>query len=845
MERQLLSLATSSKFNIMAFMSLLRLNTQFLLVLASVISGILSTSVIAQEISPSQLETFKRMSPSQQQALAAQYGVELPQASMETLVNKPQQSTSVQPRHLAHTESSENGQAAEYRDDSASIVSDALKPFGYELFAGSPTSFTPTNDIPVSSDYVLGPGDSLKVNLYGKENRAYELAIDNEGSVYLPELGPLALAGMSFTEAKQELNRTIKQKMIGVNASVSMGELRSIRVFVLGEAHLPGSYVVSSLSTITNALVLSGGVAESGSLRTVQLKRKGKVIQSLDLYDLLLEGDTSNDVQLKSGDVVFIPPIGASAGVDGEVRRPAIYELKAGETAQALVNFAGGLKATAYPQLSHIERIDSYGMRTVINVDFSGDTGKNTRLMDGDLIHFPAVLDKVDQVVHVQGHVQREGIKKWRAGMRISDVVSHLDMLKPNADLRYAIIKRYTAPNRHLSVLSFSIANVMDSAISADNLVLQDQDELLFFGLYEGERQEAVEEVVDRLRMQADLNERSKEVAVSGDVRYPGNYPLTDNMSVEDLIYAAGGFTEKAFQLRAELSRSDVNTRQVRTQSRVDLNLTTADDLSIKLRSRDVLQIKPIPDWEERGKITLAGEVMFPGEYPVYKNDILKDVLQRAGGLTDYAYAPGAVFTREDLKAQQAEQLKEMQERLADDIAKAEIVASNQVSQNKKSGDISEAQALLEKLKNTPATGRLVIDLDKVIAEQEDYSIPLQAGDTLFVPMRKNSVTIIGEVQLPISQVFESELDYQDYINRSGGFTDKADDERIYIIRANGGVHIPETSNWFASNDSAIHPGDTIVVPLDADKLDQIVLWRDLSQVFYQIALGAAAVGSL
>jgi protein involved in polysaccharide export with SLBB domain len=313
-------------------------------------------------------------------------------------------------------------------------------------------------------------------------------------------------------------------------------------------------------------------------------------------------------------------------------------------------------------------------------------------------------------------------------------------------------------------------------------------------------------------------------------------------MGVEELIYAAGGLTEKAYKLSAEISRTGFNDRQVRNQERFEIDLNTELALGFKFQSRDVLQIRSIPEWVENHYVTLTGEVRFPGQYPIHKDDTLRDVLDRAGGVTDYAYVPGSLFTREELQKQQENRLADMQRRLAEDIAKAQLVDKSGKS---RSTDLGTAQELLFQLQNTPAVGRLVIDLAKVIKEDPDYLIPLQHGDTLNVPARKNSVTIIGEVQLPISQVFEPALEYNDYIDRSGGITDKADEERIYVIKANGGVQSPGSSNWFSTNDSNIDPGDTIVVPLDADKLDQLVLWRDVSQIFYQIALGAAAVGSL
>jgi len=817
----------------------------------TILLTISSFSALALQPTPQQLEQFKRLSPAEQSSLAKQLGITIPQGAASQTPAVVQETT-VQPRLISFPE------AANEIEAKGAETEEKLTPFGYDLFAGSPTSFTPINDIPVSSDYVLGPGDSIKVNLYGKESQSYELVIDQEGAAYLPDLGPVSLAGQTFSEAKQYITSTIKQRMIGVKASVSMGQLRSIRVFVLGEAHLPGSYVVSSLSTMTNALVLSGGISENGSLRKIHLKRKGKLIQTLDVYDLLLNGDTSNDAQLKSGDVVFIPPVGATVDIKGEVRRSARYELTGNETAKTIIQYAGGLLSSAYPQLATLQRINHQNERTLLNLNLKSQNGQQTSLQSGDVITVPKVLKKVENIVKLTGHVLREESLTWHPNLRLTDIVPEVERLKPNPDLQYGLIKRYQLPSRRLEVLSFSLAQALAQPETEKNILLHDQDEVIFFGLYasmlaeaeaeaeaesEAEsRQTVVEEIVEKLRSQAGVSQVSQEVSVSGDVRYPGIYPLTQTMQVTDLIHAAGGLTEKAFQLRAELSRTEFNEEQERYQYRVDLNLSQADSLNFFLKSRDVLQIKTIPNWAESEKVTLTGEVKFPGTYPVYKNDTLALLLMRAGGLTEYAYAPGAMFTRVELKEQQAQQLKEMQERLAEDIAKAELVTLNNKD---KPSDVGQAQKLLSQLKNTSAKGRLVIDLEKVLSDESGYSIPLQKGDALYIPTKKNSVTIIGEVQLPISQIYESQLEYWDYIKRSGGTTDKADEDRVYIIKANGGVQIPETSSWFASNQQQIAPGDTIVVPLDADKLDQVVLWRDMTQIFYQIALGAAAVGSL
>ena len=812
-------------------------NVPFFRTLVLLILTFTSVASFSIQPSPQQIEQFKRLSPAEQSRMAQQFGVTIPKTGQqEEMVPVVVQNETVMARDTsAEPEIKTNAEA----------LGQSLKAFGYDLFAGNPSTFTPVNDIPVSSDYVLGAGDSLKVNLYGKESQFFELVIDQEGLAQLPNLGPISLAGLSFSEAKKKIAATINQKMIGVTASVSMGQLRSIRVFVLGEAYMPGSYVISPLSTITNALVLSGGVSELGTLRHIQLKRKGKLIHTLDLYDLLLKGDTSDDAQLQSGDVVFIPPVGATVGIQGEVRRPALYELKGKEPIANLISYSGGLLSSAYPELSTLERINASGERTILNVDLKNNQQSALSLKDGDILNLPKILEKIENVVKVSGHIERPETLNWKENLRITDVVPSVAYLKAKPDLHYALIKRYSKPNRALSVLSFSLADALATPGSASDPQLEDQDEVIFFGLLEDSRSEEVKNIVDELRRQANISQPSKEVSISGDVRYPGSYPLVEKMSVGDLISAAGGLTEKAFQLYAELNRSEYSDDQQRTQSRKTLDLSNNTALQEALRSRDVLQIKTIPEWAENKTVTLEGEVRFPGTYAINKSDTLATVIQRAGGLTEYAYAAGAMFTRASLKEQQAKQLAEMQERLESDITKAEVVAANQTSLNNKSADLGEAQKLLGKLKTTPATGRLVIDLDKVINQKDDYVISLEDEDRLFIPRKKNSVTIVGEVQLPISQVYERNLNYWDYIERSGGLSNKADEERIYIIKANGGVEIPKASNWFASNSSQLEPGDTIVVPLDADKVDGVIVWRDMSQIFYQIALGAAAVGSL
>ena len=336
----------------------------------------------------------------------------------------------------------------QWRDDEDYYADDLdedlmeLQPFGYELFAGEPTTFTPANQIPVSPDYLLGPGDNLNILFYGKTNESVSLEINRNGAVDFPQLGPVNLTGMTFVDAKTLLQERIAEEMLGVQASISLGELRSIQIFVLGEAYKPGAYTVSALSTITNALFLSGGVSDIASLRNIQLKRGGDTIATLDLYELLLDGDTSNDQRLQASDVIYIPTVGNTASVDGEVKRPAIYELKGATTVKRLVAMAGGMQPTAYPNRATIQRSDADGFMTVVDLDLTAKAGLAERVGNGDLLIIDSVVERKEAVVTLSGHVYRPGEFRWKSGLRVTDLVKDVRQLRSDGDLDFALIRR-------------------------------------------------------------------------------------------------------------------------------------------------------------------------------------------------------------------------------------------------------------------------------------------------------------------------------------------------------------------------------------------------------------------
>ncbi|NNF60727.1 MAG: hypothetical protein HKO55_02170 [Gammaproteobacteria bacterium] len=726
---------------------------------------------------------------------------------------------------------------------------DSLVRFGAELFEGSPTTFAPATDIPVPTDYVVGPGDTVILQMYGKENQRYELAITRDGVLHVPEIGPINVTGLRFSDLRSELQTRIREQMIGVEASVTLGELRSIRVFVLGEAVQPGSYTVSGLSTITNALFFSGGINERGSLRNIQLKRNGRTVRVLDLYRLLLTGDTRADLRLQPGDAIFIPPVGKTVGVGGEVLRPALYELRDEKTAADIIELAGGLLPSALPYSGRLERIGPDSRRTVVDVDLSSNQGRQTRLNNGDVLWVEPVLDELAVAVTVSGHVQRPGVRQYTRGMRLSQLIRDSAELRARADLRYVLIRRETGADRLLEVFSADLSQAWANRGSSMDPALQPRDEVLVFSIDQG-RAERIEPLLQQLRQQSRSGEPAREVIVGGRINAAGSYPLESGMRISDLVRAGGGLQEAAYTLNAELTRYDVSGRESRQTEllSIDLQRALAGDpgADIALQSYDNLIIKELPQWQVQESVEIRGEVRFPGTYILQRGEKLSSVLQRAGGLTELAFPDGSVFVREDLKRREQEQIENLAARLEADIVAFSLRAVQ--TEANAAQALTIGQSLLTQLRKTSASGRLVIDVSATLQARGDANLDvvMRDGDRLFIPKRTQEVTVLGEVQYSTSHIYEPSLSRDEYIRRSGGLTNKADKRRIYVVRANGAVLSGARSRWFQRPESTeIRPGDTVVVPLDADRMSSLALWTNVSQIVYQLALAAASANAV
>ncbi|MDF0748946.1 SLBB domain-containing protein [Marinobacter sp. 71-i] len=842
----------------------------------------LPVTTAAQSISQSQIEQFKSMPRAQQEALASQYGVDLDSiaGSNGQQNQRPQNVNVVEPVDAITDQEREQARQEQESNEEQDRKNGGLKPFGYDLFAGSPTTFAPVTEIPIPNDYTLGPGDVLRVQLWGKENQQLELPVSRDGTISFPQSGPQVIAGLSFDQARQQIKKLVSEQYIGVQASVTLGELRSMRVFVLGEARNAGSYTVSSLSTITNALYVSGGIKRTGSLRKIQHKRDGKLVGELDLYDLLLAGDTSNDNRLQPGDVIFIPPVGDRVGIDGEVYRPALYELKNGTNLQELVNLAGGLTPQAYPQLVRIERNNDDFLRIIAEANLTTPKGRQAKVKPGDRIEVASISDITGQYVEVKGAATRPGRYAWVPGMRVSSVIQSLDNdLLREADKRYAAIVRTDPETDTVSVINLRLRHALDNPGGENDILLQEKDQFLIFAdegkvsakasdrndseqekAQRGEMAAAEAEetdysrfsrealfapVLQRLKAQAKPGAPQQTIRVTGPVRYPGEYPLPASRQVADAIYVAGGLKDSASLYTAELARfgvDDEGTGNTRIQN-LNLQAVMEGQVSVTLKSRDRLLIKSIPEFAQAKTIELNGEVRYPGQYTIRDGETLREVIERAGGLTENAFPEGAVFTREKLRQLEAQRLREAEERLQGDLVGVQLEGDDFGGQNAER--TQQVQDLLEEVQDSRPVGRMVINLASVVGNDDYQPIRLQDGDTLTVPIIPQAVSVFGEVQFPTSHLHTEGLTVDDYLERSGGPTRQADEERVYVVKADGSVMLPEKSRWFGGRSQQLAPGDTIIVPIDVDRLNQLELWSNVSQIVYQMALGAAAVGNL
>ncbi len=896
--------------------------------------------------SAQQIEQFKSMPKAQQEALARQMGIDLSDLNLSGGSNS---SVEVQPESQVNRYVDDNEIAARLAEQSANKnKTKELKPFGYDLFDSSTAtaSFAPPTNLPVPADYILGPGDTIRVQLFGKVSEQHSLQVNNEGVIEVPDLGPMNAAGLSYNEFKQQLTQRYSEQVIGVTPNISMGELRTIQVYMVGEAYQPGAYTVSALSTITNALFSSGGINDVGSLRHIELKRAGKTVTEFDLYDLLVFGDTSKDMRLQQGDVIFIPIVKKLVSVDGEVRRPAIYEAKNNDTMASMLNIAGGLLPTAAAKSLQVARSTASDGFEVKTVNMQDRAGRSLKLAAGDFINVPAAGNEFNNAVVVMGAYATPGLTQWRPGLMLSDLVNR-NSLMGTTDVDYALIMRGAKFARQSDIIQFEPAKVLSGETDVE---LNAFDKVVFFNRFtpvdpeesdkQGEkkgndskrvtnqqkqgtqyvnnipmqsgangqvtsntqnpqfentlrdqsaasssrnnkgtmddeneednkanflqeldlasftekylilektkylsREELLAPIIERLQYESTQSSPMKLVEITGQVKFPGVYPVQKNATVRDLILAGGGLLESAYLQKAEISRTSLDSSNALRIEHIQIDLIDSmlGNSNIALQSKDTLNVLRTPDWHENKKVELVGEVVFPGVYQIKKGETLAQLIERAGGLTAEATVKAVVFTREELKQRERENLDKSVENLRQQIASTNLSGS----QNVKTIDYQEATLILDELLEVEPVGRLVIDMPQIIAGNPTADLSLKDGDKLFVPNISSSVSVVGEVFVPSTHMFKYGKTLEQYIANSGGETDRADMGDVYIVKADGSVTIPETSFWFSSSETALEPGDTIVVPRDVTNYERLGLWQTVTSIVYQSAIALIAIGNL
>jgi protein involved in polysaccharide export with SLBB domain len=702
-----------------------------------------------------------------------------------------------------------------------------------------PALGVPSTNVPVGPDYVIGPGDEIRLSVWGSVDGTWNATVDREGNISLPKVGTVGVTGLSFQQLREFLLKELSRYYKDFEMSVSLGSLRTMTVYVVGNARTPGAYSVSSLSTIINALMVAGGPSKTGSMRDIQLRRNGETIARLDLYDLLISGDKTKDQRLLPEDVIFIPTIGPIAGLAGNIQRPAIYELKGKIMLSEGLKMAGGVTAVAYLQRVQLERVYQGRAKIILDVNLEQLKGKHDiPLQDGDIVKvfqiFPVVINKVV----LQGNVKRPGEYEWKPGMRAKDLIPSVQSLLPDTFLDYALITRLVPPGYHQEYRSFDLEGVLFRCDGENNILLEPYDIVTVYNKW-------------------DVVQKEK-VRITGAVNKPGEFEFRPNMKLSDLLKLAGGFRIFAFTSKAELTRvTPMPTGPMTEQISVNAKEALAGDpeSDIVLQENDYLFVRAVPDWQLYRKVSLIGEVKFPGDYALKAGERLSSLLDRAGGFTDKAYIRGSMLTRLSVKESQQKQLSDMIGRMEREllaISSAEVAgamdaadAQIQVTETK------QKQAFLASLKQVQATGRMVVNVDEARkARNSALDIEMEDGDALNIPRNPQTVQVIGAVNNQTSFVFEPNKDYGYYVDRAGGFSRTADKGHLYIVKVDGSTLRPGgglfwnsgAHQWEAGSQRLIEPGDTIVVPEELERIAWLRNLKDWTQILYQSALGAAVV---
>lgn len=652
--------------------------------------------------------------------------------------------------------------------------SGALEPFGYDLFSGS-SGMISAPDVASADDYILGPGDDLIIYVWGKVEKEYNLTVDRQGRIFIPKVGELTAWGITLSDLELQLNQKLTGIYTDFKLSVSLGKIRSIRIYITGEAKKPGTYTISSLTTLFNALYLAGGPNLRGSMRNIELIRNNKIEKTIDLYQFLLKGDSKSDVRLSSGDAIFIPVSGPQVTISGELKRPAIYELLGGEKVSQLINLAGGPTAEAYLDRIALERISENDDRKAIDLNLNPKKGNkidDLELADGDKLKVFSCYEMKRNVVFIAGMVKHPGEIERTESTTIKDLVNQAELLPENVYYERAnLFRRY--PDRRTEIIPINLTEILDGR---NNLILQDLDSIHVYS-------------IDEVR-------RKKFVSINGEVAHPGEFPLYDKMTLADLIFLAGDLKKNAYQFGCELAQTDT----LGTVSIQQISLADSVTRNFLLKEDDRVFIRRIPDWSLHRTINLEGEVRFPGQYALLsRNETIYDLIQRAGGFAERAFPKGLVFQRQTIGHNL------IRRNLPD------IISNSQPLEEDSAGNIRQADAMKFDIESM---NRIIIDMEKIMETNgEKGNITLQNGDNIYVPEIPSGISVMGAVGANGTIKFESGKNVKYYISRAGNFTNQADKKGTRLIKADGRV--------FAGGGTLgkkIDVGDAVIVPTQIKK---------------------------
>jgi protein involved in polysaccharide export with SLBB domain len=719
----------------------------------------------------------------------------------------------------------------------------ALQQFGYDMFSSRVSSFAPTGNVPVGDDYIVGPDDELNIYNWGRVNQTIKLKVDRDGAVMVQDIGPIQVGGLTFGQTKKLIEGRMSQ-ITGVEVGVTMGQIRTIQVFVIGKVTQPGLYTVSALSHVSNALDAAGGISKMGSLRRIELRRDNRVETRIDLYDLLLRGDTSGDVRLKPRDVIFVPVIGPVAAVTGDVKSPAIYEMLGNEGLGSLLRMAGGVTAFGYSERLQVERVQNHQQRIALDVDLNLRSAGQFPIDDGDLVKVFSVLPTERNVVRVKGNVNEPGTYEWRPGMTVADLIRQAQGPGDHTFFEYALLQRRAGADRRMTPVPINLGEALANQLGADNITLRPEDSITVYS----------ESELGQVPM----------VEVLGQVRKPGKYPLVPGLTARELVYSAGGLLDNASRDRAELTRTEIANGSVAQYTHMDLDLRQVLDgteaADVPLKAGDELLVQQASNWHAPWHVILEGQVNRPGPYPIREGERLAAVLKACGGFRPDAYPRAAVFIRKSVQKMQQEQLELARARLQHELVRLALMP-HQAGQADTSADTLNAiREVLTQTDGTQATGRIVVKISSLdTLERSPENIVLENEDRLVIPVQPAAVQVLGQVYNPNAIVYQPSLRVKDYLARAGGPTDAGDADHIYVIEADGsvlsdeGVRDNEKNKLFpllptiggGLMEQHLEPGDTVFVPEKLIYISSLQYAKDITAIVANSALGLATLGIL